>query len=335
MLEGLSVLASPCRVRPLRVLDQTLADGVDASLRFWLARHHLPDWLLYAGENGSRRWLELSDSSTFTVAEDLTRLLASQADGLASRIPERASLISVGTGSGRKEALLLEALMRRGCARYIAMDLSPPMLAAAMEAVAQLPIAAHPILGRSEQLGTVLDRLHSPRLICVLGNHFCNYHADDFLTMLAPHLGLGDRVLIDARIVPPDAGAGWIARTAAAYSSAANRRFNLGPLVDRGVDPTACTFELALLASGEDPVQPLRTAKSIRLESDQMIQFADGPALPLPAGELLTMGCTWFHTRHSLQQCFARNGWTIDHDHVSPSGGQSLILASPPVQEPA
>ncbi|MFW5698862.1 MAG: L-histidine N(alpha)-methyltransferase [Planctomycetota bacterium] len=321
--------------RPLRVLDQLLADGIEASLRHWLERHHLPDWLLYTGTQGSQRWLELSDSSVFTIAEDLTRLLAAQVGELAPRIAQHASLISVGTGSGRKEAHLLAALSRRACRHYIAVDLSPSMLDLAMEAVAQLPLSVQPVLGRSEHLGAVLEGVPAPRLICVLGNHFSNYHADDFLALLEPHLTPEDRLLIDARIIPPQASRVWTERTAAAYSSPANRRFNLGPLVDRGVDPAACTFELALIGPADEPKQPLRTAKSIQIESDQVVQFADGPTHTLPAGELLSMDFTHLHTRSSLRQCFARNGWTIHHEHLSRGGGQMLLLAAPPTQEPA
>ena len=81
-----------------------------------LKNHELPDYLLYTGTGGAKNWLKLDESETFPVARQLKIILENNIASIVRFIPSGMSLVSVGVGSGEKERILLEELIRKNLA---------------------------------------------------------------------------------------------------------------------------------------------------------------------------------------------------------------------------
>lgn len=317
-------IARAC-ARLRRLVD---AAELDRRLGERLRRRRLPDAFLYVGEDGAGNWLALDASREFDVASRLTELLRRAAGDVAGRVPAGAALLAIGAGDGAKERLLLEALAPRGTRRYVTADVSEPMVARALDAVADLDVEATGVVAFCEDLPGFRDEAGSPALMCLLGNNVCNYEPDALLGLLGRACGPEDAVLFDCHLLPADGAARrrWREHVEQAYRSPANVRFNLGPLVRRGLDPDRAEFRLDLVRAQTPAGPAVRTRKEIRILDDASLDVPGGP-VALRAGETFEMGFTYKYELGQVRRLLARHGFEVRAEHADPSGEYVVVLA--------
>jgi L-histidine N-alpha-methyltransferase len=162
----------------------------------------LPCRLLYDAE-GSRLFEEICGLPEYYLTRADREILAERADEIAERMGAGATLVELGSGSGRKTSLLIAAFLRRAPAlRYAAVDISAEALqASARELAARHPgLSVHAVAAEYEEgFGALDGQAPSPRLILFLGSNIGNCdraEAADFLGRLRARMAPSDRLLL-------------------------------------------------------------------------------------------------------------------------------------------
>jgi SAM-dependent methyltransferase len=236
-------------------------------------------------------------------------------------------VVSLGAGGGRKERILLEAMLADGGARYVAVDVSRALVEAALEASADLGVEAAGLCARIEDLARIRKHAWAPVLLCLLGNTFSNFEPDMLLETVAADLAPSDLFLFDCHLGPVGEGGeeGWRQGVERAYGSAENARFNLGPLTARGVPQDACRFSLSV-AQVPTPLGPAwRTAKEVHVLRDAYVAFDAGP-VRLSAGDVLRMGFTYKHTRPQVLGWVRAGGFEVVEAFADEAETNLLVL---------
>ncbi|NLF30409.1 MAG: L-histidine N(alpha)-methyltransferase [Planctomycetes bacterium] len=312
-------------MRKVMLID---ADGLERRLAGHLRRRELPDLFLYTGADGARQWLELDRCEAFDIASGLTDLLGRSAPRIAARAARGADLLSLGVGEGAKERILLEWLAPRGTRRYVAADVSEPLVDRALALVEDMDLERVGVVAGWEDLPRFRGHARPPALLCLLGNTLCNYDGDALLGMLASCMAEGDRLLVDCHLLP-DGGARrrrWRRHVEAAYGGEANARFNLAPLLSRGMRPGQAEFAIDLQDADTPAGTALRTRKRIRFLDDVALTVAGGP-VEFRAGETLAMGFTWKYRRRQLHDLLVRSGLAVETEFRGGCDEYTLLLA--------
>jgi uncharacterized SAM-dependent methyltransferase len=315
------------KVRKVNLLTE---EALCSLLRGNLSKGMMPDYFLYADEAGARRWLELAGSETFPIASRLTDLLESSALAIAAYFTGTVGLVSMGTGSGEKESLLLRSLMDNCEMKYVAVDVSMNLLEAAMEEVADLDIPKTAVAARFEDIGRIEDLWENSVLLCMLGNSFCNLDPVSALGLIRGNLGPGDAFLFDCAVLPEGASNGQALaafgdQVEKAYGSELNMRFNLGPLVDRGLDVDACRFHLGFGPVKTPKGEVLRTSKRLEILEDSVISIG-GEEVILASGDSIEMGFTYKYTPSHIRALLAHFHFDELAIFFSPDGEYMLSL---------
>lgn len=296
-----------------------------------LERRELPDYFLYLGDWGAENWLELDRSREFSIASRLTDLLRRHAEDVVEALPQDVDLVSCGVGDGSKERILLEQLCERGQRpRYLAVDISRPMVETALEAVEGLNVEATGVRAFAQDLPALREYWEPPILLALLGNNFCNYNPETAMLTVREELTSGDHFLFDCHVFRGREAAReqWQEEIGRAYQSELNRRFNAAPLVQHGADPEACEFELELTTVDGPIGDAYRTAKHIRLARETSLRLA-GRELDLPEDTTIEMGFTYLYTAEQVRSLLPAFGFEIVRECADPAGDNLLILARP------
>jgi len=289
----------------------------------------MPDEFLYLGNTGSQNWLTLDESAAFTVASSLTGLLRQSIDSIAAHISGSFDVVSLGVGSGKKEQIIMETLISRGLSpKYYPVDISSELVDAALTMVADMDVEKVGIVGHLEQLALLRALWRPPVLLCLLGNNFCNYEPDALLFSVYEQLEANDLFLFDCHLFPTDRQQQKLAQESfdSAYHSPTNVAFNLSPLVQRGLDPENCEFQLNLTQVRNREENTFRTVKIIRILKDTAIQCKPG-SIRLAAGEIIRMGFTYLYTEQQVRKHLKHNGFTKVEIFLNDKADNMLILA--------
>ena len=309
-----------------------LVSDIDLEMRFseYLRQGQMPDAFLYIGEAGVRNWLTLDSSDEFPVATRLQGLLVQSIPELVESIPSNSEVVSLGVGSGKKERLLLEALMQTGSPQYVAVDISSPMVDAALETAADLSIEKRGAVAFVEDLPQIREHWRSPVVLCLLGNNFSNYDPDFLLSLARQQLTPGDLFLFDCHLLPPDDAEAEMGKEIVEriYCSRQNALFNMGPLIQRGMNPDDCTFHLELITVDSAAGPSIRTRKWLDITKDIAVSCGLGN-VHLTAGSRIELGFTFKHTVPQVRCHLARNGFNEVKSFESQTGENLLVLARP------
>lgn len=278
-----------------------------------LKKHELPDYLLYTGTYGAKNWLKLNESETFPVARQLKVLMEKNISSIVRFIPTGMSLVSVGVGSGEKEKILLEELIKKNQAenpssdsvsiRYYPIDISSQFVDIALEKVSGLPVEKQGIVGFIEEMPFLKRYWRLPVLFCILGNTFCNYDPEFILKLVYDNLEQGDLFLLDANLLPtchPGEGAKSARKSAlGTYASRENALFNMYPLIHYGMDTEDFDFELLLGQVDSRIGEVYRTRKSLNILKDAEINIGQ-ETIGLKEGDIIRMGFTYKYTHEQI-----------------------------------
>lgn len=287
----------------------TSEEEIEKKLCESLKKHELPDYLLYTGTYGAQNWLKLNESETFPVARQLKVLLEKNIASIVRFVPTGMSLVSVGVGSGDKEKILLEELIKKNITenptsdsvsiRYYPIDISNQFVDIALEKVSGLTVEKQGIVGFIEEMPFFKRYWRLPVLFCILGNTFCNYDPEFILKLVYENLEQGDLFLLDANLLParPPGEETNSARKSAlgTYASRENALFNMYPLIHYGMDLGDFDFELLLGQVNSRIGEVYRTRKSLNILKDAEINIGQ-ETIYLKEGDIIRMGFTYKYT---------------------------------------
>ncbi len=309
---------------------ELLNDAIlEEKLKHHLDRRQLPDAFLYIGDSGTTNWLTLESSTHFPVAATLTALLTEHAEALARQAAHCRSLVSIGAGDGQKELILLKELIQYSRPVGHVIDVSRPMVEAALRTLSALDIETHGVTAFCEDLDQLAPRWTRPTLLCLLGNNFSNYDPAFLLDLIGRNLGPVDAFLLDASLLPEserDVRA-WVQEVEEIYNSPENVRFNIAPLTTRGMDPASCRFELKLIQVAFPWGEVWRTQKRIHVLQPATVRC--GPStVAFSSGDVIQMGFTYKYRLGQLQDCLQRHGFHLQESRRDRTGSNALLLAA-------
>ncbi|AKB79907.1 hypothetical protein MSHOH_3424 [Methanosarcina horonobensis HB-1 = JCM 15518] len=305
-----------------------------------LKSHKLPDYLLYTGVGGAKNWLKLDGSGTFPVARRLKDFLEENIASVVRFIPAGMSLVSVGVGSGEKERILLEELIKKNLAErpasekvpiiYYPVDINSQLVDLALEKARDLPVEKKGIVGFIEDMPLLKEHWRLPVLFSILGNTFCNYEPEFILKLVYENLEQGDLFFFDASLLP-EPGPGEDAQSVrksvlGTYASRENALFNMYPLLQYGMAPEDFDFEL-LLSHVDSRIGALcRTRKSLNILKDTEITIGS-ETVSFREGDVIRMGFTYKYTYDQITALLDINRFDILRAFLSKDGENAIFLA--------
>jgi uncharacterized SAM-dependent methyltransferase len=315
-------------------------ENIEKKLYESLKKHELPDYLLYTGTDGAKNWLKLDGSEIFPVARQLKVFLEKNIASIVRSIPTDLSLVSIGVGSGDKEKILLEELIKKNLAekpasgkvsiRYYPVDISSQLVDIALEKVRDLPVEKKGIVGFIEEMPLLKRHWSLPVLFCFLGNTLCNYEPEFILKLVYENLEQNDLFLFDASLLPTE-GSGEETSSArrsvlGIYASRENALFNMYPLLHYGMDLEDFDFELLLGRVDSRIGAVYRTRKSLNILKDAEIKI--GPkTIGFREGDIIRMGFTYKYTYEQIIAFLNVFGFDVLNSFLSEDRSNAIILA--------
>ncbi|MBE0481362.1 MAG: L-histidine N(alpha)-methyltransferase [Dehalococcoidia bacterium] len=309
-------------------IELVTAEDLEDRLGACLEHRELPDYFLYLGKSGYEGWAKLSASSEFPIASSLTRLLRESLSRMVGHFPAVFDLVSIGVGNGEKERLLIEAAHKHSL-RYIPVDISSLMLDAALARVNDLEVNKAGLVARFEDLPWLHGFWQSPIVLCLLGNNFCNYEPNYLLPLVENHLGPEDLFLFDCHLIPEHESGKRLDEVENMYRSPLNARFNLQPLVQRGLPEENCAFHLDLEQRLTSAGMAYKTRKCIEILADSSIVCASR-RIRFAAGERIRMGFTYKFNVLQVRRFLGSHKFHILELSISEDGSGLLALVRTP-----
>jgi len=262
--------------------ENAIADDFVSSL----TARRLAEKFFYWFPLSVRAWLALCSDGAYRNFVRSRSLIAQSAKDLARQVPsESLEVLSLGSGQGDKDLILLESLIADGKRiRYVPVDASQALLEMACGGALRAGIWAQGIKADF----TLPDHLAAlgpgpetpPRLVLLLGNTLGAFDPIALARMLADLLRPEDRLLVDGEIY---AGG----QTVAGYDNPLNRRFAWAPLHAVGIEDADGDIVFEDAADDRLPgLHPLR--KHFRAGRDVAARMG-GETLAIRGGERLEM----------------------------------------------
>ena len=311
----------------MRKIELVSKDELEARLARSLEQRQMPDYFLYLGDSGVASWLSLSSAAEFPIASRLTELLTQSLPFIAPHLSGRFDLVSIGVGNGKKERALLEAILPRCGLAYYPVDVSSEMVDEALRTVADVNVEKTGLVAFLEDLASLRQFWNRPVLLCLLGNNFCNYDPDYLLETVHGQLEADDLFLFDCHLFPAQQGGQELGREEVemVYRSRLNVRFNIAPLVQRGLHPDSCVFHLDLVPAETGLGTVYRTSKRLQILRDTTISC--GPnKVQLAAGDTIRLGFTYKYTHTQVRGYLQRHDFQEVELFLSSDSNNLLAL---------
>jgi len=311
----------------LKKIELVTKDELEIRLGECLEQRQMPDYFLYLDDSGVRNWLALDSSAEFTVASRLTDFLRPNLPAIAAHISSKFDMVSIGVGNGEKERVLLEVLGQRLIPTYYAVDISSEMVDQALNDVANINVEKTGVVAFLEDLPRLRQLWNPPVLLCLLGNNFGNYDPGYLLETVRAQLQNDDLFLFDCHLFPSkrEEQEQALEQMEQTYHSPLNVRFNLAPLIQRGVSPDDCAFHLHFLPVETSLGIIYQTKKWIEILKDTTVSC--GPKkVPLRAGDTIRMGFTTKYTPSQVQGYLRRHSFQEVALFLSPDEDNLLAL---------
>lgn len=273
-----------------------------------------------------RAWLALCSDGAYRNYVRSRSLIAQSADDLARYVrPGPLEVLSLGSGQGDKDLLLLQALARHGVRiAYVPVDTSQALLELACDGALEAGFAAQGIkadLTRPDHLAALAaDPEGPPRLVVMIGNTLGAFdpiaEARELRRLLRP----GDSLLVDGELYAGQ-------ETVAGYDNPLNRRFAWAPLRSVGIRETDGELRFE---SRDDPRLPgLHLLPKHFRASRDLEALMGGEMLVLRAGERLDMSHSYKYAAHTLLRILADAGLDACWQRTSDDGRFLMVLAGP------
>jgi len=312
---------------PLDKIELISSEALEARLGQCLKERYMPDYFLYLGGSGVGNWLTLTDAKEFPVASRLTDPLRDSLPAITPHLPGRFDLVSIGVGGGEKERMLLEALASQHAITYVAVDISSEMVDEALNSVAGIDVDKVGVVGFGEDLEVLRQFWNPPVLLCLMGNNFCNYDSDQLLGSVGGQLESCDLFLFDCHLFTAQPGCEEVGkdRIEETYRTELNVRFNIEPLLRRGLGADDCVFHLDLLPSETRLGTVYRTSKRIEILRDTTLSCGS-TRVSLAVGDSIRLGFTYKYTEEQVGRYLEQCGFEQVERFLSADGENLLTL---------
>jgi len=273
-----------------------------------------------------RAWLALCSDGAYRNYVRSRSLIAQSADDLARTVsPGPLEVLSLGSGQGDKDLLLMNALRQRGVGvSYVPVDTSQALLELACQGAMGAGLPAQGIKAdftRPDHLAALAPAPETPpRLVLLLGNTLGAFdplaEARELRSLLRPH----DSLIVDGEIYAAQ-------QTVAGYDNPLNRRFAWAPLVAVGI--TEQDGDL-VFEDGVDArlpgLHPL--AKHFRATRDVAARMG-GESLTLSAGERIDLNHSYKYDAATFLRILADAGFAVRWRGTSDDARFQMVLAGP------
>lgn len=286
----------------------------------------LPERFFYWFPLSVRAWLALCGDGEYRNYVRSRSLIATSAPELAAAAPAGPlEVVSLGSGQGDKDLILLEALRdSRPSVRYTPVDTSQALLELACAGALGSKVPAEGVKAdftNPEHLRSlVADLAGPPRLVMMLGNTLGAFDPPAAARRLAGMLRPGDALLLDGELYSGDA-------TMAGYDNPINRRFAWAPLHAIGVrdEDGSLTFEAV-----DDPAMPGLHAITKRFEpARDVAALMGGETMQLRVGERLEMSRSGKYAQRTFLRILEGAGLEIGWTRTSADDHFIMALAYP------
>lgn len=296
--------------------EQELADAWIHSL----SQHRIEEKFFYWFPLSVRAWLDLCSDSEYRNYIRSRSLISQQAPDIAPVVGE-VEVISLGSGQGDKDALLLEALASKGEVSYRPVDASLSLLELALAEAGALGIPAEGVkadftdIDHLRQISAIAG---SPKLWMMIGNTLGSMDPRTGAKMISSVMQPGDWALLDGELHGDET-------TLKGYDNPINRRFAWGPLNSIGI--TEADGEIAF-AIGQEPDDEglFKLSKSFTASRDLDVVMS-AEAMHLPKGTIVQMSHSYKYGQGRLDDIAAQAGLQIERKTESEDGRFTMILA--------
>ena len=302
--------------------ENELADDFVASFR----ARRLAERFFYWFPLSVRAWLALCSDGAYRNFVRSRSLIAQSARDLArSTQPGPLEVLSLGSGQGDKDLLLLEALRENGSrVSYVPVDASLALLEMACGGAQG---AGFPALGikadfsRAEHLATLAaDAESPPRLILLVGNTLGAFDPIAEVRALRGLLRREDVLLVDGELY---AGA----QTVAGYNNPLNRRFAWAPLAAVGIGEA--DGEIVFEDTADPRMPGLHPLSKHFLARRDVAALLGGESLALSAGERVAMNHSYKYDEVTFLRILEDAGLDVRWKARSDDQRFLMVLAGP------
>jgi len=302
------------------VTENDLADEFVSSFK----ARRLAEKFFYWFPLSVRAWLALCSDGAYRNFARSRSLIARSAGELARCFsPGPLEVLSLGSGQGDKDLILLEALREHGVRlAYVPVDTSQALLEMACGGAIRAGLPVHGIKAdftKPEHLAALAAGPETPpRLVLLIGNTLGAFDPLAEARELAALLRPGDRLLVDGELYAGDA-------TLAGYDNPLNRRFAWAPLHAVGIRDE--DGELVFEAT-DDPRLPglhlvpkhFRAAKAVEVQMG-------GETLRLEPGSRLDMNHSYKYAADTFLRILSDAGLGAQWQGRSDDGRFLMVLA--------
>ena len=309
---------------PVHILltENAIAEDFVSSLR----ARRLAEQFFYWFPLSVRAWLALCSDGAYRNFVRSRSLIARTANELG-RFVRSGSLevVSLGSGQGDKDLLLLEAFAAQGTrVRYIPVDTSQALLEMACGGALASGIWSQAIkadLTRPEHLAALAPNPDAPpRLVLLLGNTLGAFDPLAEARALRALLRDEDQLIVDGEVY---AGS----QTVAGYDNPLNRRFAWAPLESVGITEADGAIVFEDVADDRLPgLHPLR--KHFRAGRDVTARVG-GETLTIASGERVEMNHSYKYAADTFLRILADAGLDVRWRDTSEDGRFQMVLAGP------
>lgn len=291
------------------------------------AARNLPEKFFYWFPLSVRAWLNLCQEGEYKNFTRSQSLILKYAPQIASMLPQgEIAVISLGSGQGVKDIILLQALRAsRRKARYVPVDSSQALLEMACAAGLAADFPSHGLkadISDPQHIEALRARSDgTTRLFLLLGNTLGAFDPLLFCRQLRTLMRPEDRLLIDGEIFAGE-------ETITGYDNPINRRFAFAPLRSVGIteDDGRLIFELR-----QDERMPglYLLTKHFQALRDLKLMIA-GELLQIGAGERIEMNFSSKYSRQAFQSLLHEiGGFKIAAEYLSQDGRFIMALVAP------
>lgn len=302
--------------------ENELADDFVASFR----ARRLAERFFYWFPLSVRAWLALCSDGAYRNFVRSRSLIAQSATDLARYMPPGPlEVLSLGSGQGDKDLLLLEALRGNGSrVSYVPVDTSQALLEMACGGALR---AGFPALGikadfsRADHLAALApDPESPPRLVMVVGNTLGAFDPIAEARALRGLLRPQDLLIVDGELY---AGA----QTVAGYDNPLNRRFAWAPLAAVGIGEA--DGEIVFEDTDDQRLPGLHPLSKHFHARRDVSAFLGGESLALNAGERVAMNHSYKYDEAAFLKLLTDAGLDVRWKGRSDDERFLMVLAGP------
>jgi uncharacterized SAM-dependent methyltransferase len=302
--------------------ENAIADDFVSSFR----ARRLSEKFFYWFPLSVRAWLALCSDGAYRNFIRSRSLIAQSANELAGMLGAGAlEVLSLGSGQGDKDLLLLEAARTRGLeVSYTPVDASLSLLEMACAGAQAAGIRTRGIKAdftRADHRAALAPTPETPpRLVMLLGNTLGAFdplaEAEALCALLRPQ----DRLVVDGEVY---AGG----QTVAGYDNPLNRRFAWAPLHAVGIDEA--DGEIVFEDVADDRLPGLHPLRKHFLARRHAAARMGGEMLEIGAGERVEMNHSYKYAADTFPWILSRAGLGVDWRGLSDDGHFQMVLAGP------